>query len=783
MRKITVDIKSADMSENKRFRGAGMVSGNNSSRLLLDYKCEYPESYEKLLEHIFGSNGVGVEHFKLEMGSDINSTSGTEPCVKRTASEKANVRRGAGYQLAADIKKRYPHVTLDMLFWSEPLWVTNSSDIMAARYRWYKESLVEAYRAYGLKFDYISVNRNEREIDAEWIKYIARRMKTDTDCPYDFSAVKIVAADEDNSWRIADLMVEDEELRNAVDVIGTHYTSHSTDNAKLMCEKYGKEIWFSEGSAPMTYSKGAARFDGSGLSGENGVLDIANRIVAMFPCGLMTLYEYQPVISAYYDGVRFCHKQLITACEPWSGHFTLDSGYYMSLHFSNFFRKGWRFIPSACYCDGIKGGDGHALINTKYSYMTACDPETGDHSTVIVNSSAQPLEYSFATDNGRPLNVWETRGPDSGSFDENYFRKTKTAIPKKSNGKFGFTLTVKPYSLVTVSTLDAEEPPRGSGTKSTLMPLPYSDDFGYDKGYIISRGGAPKFTTDQGGAFEVKSVSGNNVLTQMITPRTKAMEWGGTPLPMTSLGDDRWCDYTASARVMLRRSRKPSQNFVGIGNRCFLTCSGVSGYSLLVYEDRHWALRRNGKELLNGAAVFDPYCFSEIAIKAAANLVSAYINGVRVGEFTDNAALCAGRAALFSSYNRNCFDRIDITPETENYYITRFDDTDEIFEYKGDWRHDLMSGFSNYKRTLSVGAKGARVTLSFEGGGIALFGENSEKTVLDMCVDGLKRRIRLPQTGYRETFVSERFKTQGKHSITLTVVSGELNVDGAEITG
>lgn len=278
MREIIIDVNKADMSENKRYRGAGMVSGNNSSRLLLDYKYEHPEIYEALLEHIFGRNGVGVEHFKLEMGSDINSTSGTEPCVKRTAAEKTNVRRGAGYHLAADIKKRFPHVTLDMLFWSEPKWVTDSADVMDARYRWYKDSIIEAYRVYGLKFDYISVNRNEREIDAEWIKYIARRMKTDADCPYDFSAIKIVAADEDNSWRIADLMADDEELRNAVDVIGTHYTSHSTDNAKLMCEKYGKELWFSEGSAPMTYAKGAARFDGSGLSGINGMLDIANRI-------------------------------------------------------------------------------------------------------------------------------------------------------------------------------------------------------------------------------------------------------------------------------------------------------------------------------------------------------------------------------------------------------------------------------------------------------------------------------------------------------------------------
>ncbi len=781
MRKIVIDIKKAELSAHKRYRGAGMISANNSSRLLLDYKYEHPELYEKLLEHIFGKNGIGAAHFKLEMGSDINSTSGTEPCVKRTAAESANVRRGTGYHLAADIKKRYPHVTLDMLFWSEPKWVTDSDDVMDARYRWYKESLTAAYRTYGLKFDYISVNRNERGVDAEWIKYIARRIKADKDCPYDFSKIKIVAADEDNSWRIAESMANDEELRNAVDIIGTHYTSRSTDNARLMCEKYGKELWFSEGSAPMTYARGAARFDGSGLSGLNGVLDIANRIVAMYPCGLMTLYEYQPAIASYYDGVTFCHKQLITACEPWSGHYTLDCGYYMSLHFSQFFRKGWCFIPSACYNDSKIGGDGHALVDTKYSYMTACEPETGDHSTVIVNSSETPLEYAFSLNSGRPLNIWETRGPDSGEYNENYFRKTGTLAPEKTGGKYTLTLTVKPFSMVTVSTLDGTEPERTSGTKTKLLELPYSDDFGYSRSYVLSRGGTPRFTSDQGGAFEVKSVSGNSVLMQKITPRTKAMEWGGTPLPMTSLGDDRWCDYTASARVRLHKSRKPSENFIGVGSRCFLTCSGVSGYSLLVYEDKRWALRRNGAEVLSGAAVFDPYSFTGIAVRAVGGAVSAYIGGSLVGEYKDNAVLCAGRAALFSSYNKNCFDRIDITPVSEAYFITRYDDTDEVFRYSGDWKHNTMNSFANYKRTLSSGGEGAQAALSFEGSRFAVFGENGSDTVVDVDIDGKTQRVTLPHTGCREIFLSRRLKKRGKHRVTLTVVSGTLNIDGAEI--
>ena len=283
--------------KNKLFRGFGMVSANNSSRLLLDYKTERPRRYWEIMRLIFGKEGLNISHLKVELGSDINSSSGTEPCTKRYREEKAQVGRGTAFILAADAKKMNPSLTLDMLYWSEPKWVSdsggeNGSSINGryeARYQWFKDTLNAAYEELGLKFDFVSPNRNEREVEPEWIKYCSKRLKEEKDCLYDFSGIKIVAADEEGSWRIADLMLEDRELLSAVDVIGSHYTSHCSQNTREIWDKYEKEIWFSEGCPPMSYSKGTSRFDGSGLSGINGVLDIADRIIAMYPCGCMTM--------------------------------------------------------------------------------------------------------------------------------------------------------------------------------------------------------------------------------------------------------------------------------------------------------------------------------------------------------------------------------------------------------------------------------------------------------------------------------------------------------------
>lgn len=789
---ILIDGSSDVTAANKKWRGAGMVSGNNSSRLLLDYKTEHPGSYNEILELIFGRDGIGVTHLKLEMGSDVNSTSGTEPAVKRSEKEPADVTRGAGFQLAADAKNVNPDLTLDMLFWSEPRWVSDSADVYSARYKWYKETLIAAYETYGLCFDYVSVSQNEREIDCEWIKYFARKLRSEKDSPYDFGSIKIVAADEENSWRIADMMLADSELRDSVDVIGSHYTSHSTDNARLLSDKYGKELWFSEGCPPMSYSKGTYRFDDSGLSGINGVLDVADRIAAMYPCGGMTMYEYQPVVSSYYDGVTFCQKQLINACEPWSGAYQLESGFYMSLHFSQFFRKGWTFADSACFCDGVKGGDGHALVNTTYCCMTAFSSVTGDYSTVIVNSSPKELTYRFSVKNLKKacenVDVWETRGPDMGSYDENYFRKICSIVPTEEEGKYTFTVNVKSYSMITVSTVRIERK-EYADRSSKLLPLPYTDDFSYGEypeDYLCARGAAPRYMTDEGGAFEVTDDSGKNVIMQQITQKTKAEEWGWTPDPVTNFGDDRWNNYSISADIKLCRSMTPTENYAGVGLRYILGTKGMSGYGFMLHEDGSWRLTSNDEILAHGKiSSFRADSWVNIRLSAEFSKVRAYINGVPTAKYSGEgkAYFSAGRAALYSSYNKNSFAGIKVKPLGETPYAERFDDTDESFEYSGNWEHNLMSSYSNYRRTISTGTAGASVILEFTGRGFGLFGENKEHCSISATLDGnlTVNKVKLPVSSSREIFFSMNELSNERHTAVITVNEGSLSIDGAEI--
>ena len=112
----------------------------------------------------------------------------------------------------------------------------------------------------------------------------------------------------------------------------------------------------------------------------------------------------------------------------------------------------------------------------------------------------------------------------------------------------------------------------------------------------------------------------------------------------------------------------------------------------------------------------------------------------------------AGRAALYSSYDRNCFGNIEIKPIGEEPYVTRYDCTDGIIEYCGEWKHDCMSSFRNFRRTVSKGRAGSRVTVRFHGTGFALTGDSGgQSAVVSVSLDGGESStVPLPKSEARE---------------------------------
>lgn len=795
---FTVDGEKVLDADNTRYDGLGMVSANNSSRLLLDYKAQQPEVYEQLLEYMFGESGMGLSLIKIEMGADVDSSSGTEPAVKRYEDETADVTRGAGYQLAADALAVNPDLKVDLLYWGVPSWVKNAEDSQEAMYQWYKQTIDALYDTYGIQVSYITANQNERSIDTDFIKYIRHALDNETDARYDYSAIKIVAGEEVGTWGLANKMLEDEELMDAVDVITSHYTSWTNDKVLTLQQEYGKQVWFSEGSSPMSYSTSTYQYDGtgSGMSDINGMLDVATRITTACASG-MTMYEFQPVISAYYDGVTYYPKQLITANSPWSGGYSLDAGFYMTMHFDRFIKPGWMFVDGARYGDGSAGGDGHAIVDSTYNYMTCVDENKENCSIVLVNNSADTVGYNISIKDlalaSTDFQVWETRGPEDGQdYYENFFKRL--GYVDGSDGTIQVVL--QPYSMMTLTTLTEEEASYTEVASETLA-LPYADDFEYaDKGedFLANRGYAPLYTTDQGGAFEVEETDNGNVLMQQITPSIKPSEWTSTSEPTTNLGDDTWSNYTVSVDVHFADEPEDDgkTNYVGLGARYNLADANYSGYWTKLSADGTLELRKDNSTLADTTIDgLDTTIWHALSLTVREDVITVSLDGEALLEFQDtDSTIVSGRVALYSAYQKNYFDNLKVEAlEDSTTTITRVDNFDTAFSYSeginvdtgSGWYHNTMCSFKNYHRTLSTGYEGASLTLNFTGHTFAIIGaaKNAELTIE---IDGVvvEEAYTVNTSQNRKAVYTNYDLEDGDHTVKITVNSGSLDVDVAE---
>ena len=116
-------------------------------------------------------------------------------------------------------------------------------------------------------------------------------------------------------------------------------------------------------------------------------------------------------------------------------------------------------------------------------------------------------------------------------------------------------------------------------------------------------------------------------------------------------------------------------------------------------------------------------------------------------------------------------------------YITRFDNTDLMFDYTGEWNHNTMSSFKNYKRTLSSAKAGCSFAVDFTGTGIAITGGGKDASVTYTIDGGEEVAYTVPSTGMREVNFMLKGLENGEHHLNVTVTDGTYNVDGAEVTG
>ncbi|KAM6201121.1 galactocerebrosidase [Rhynchocyon petersi] len=516
----------------REFDGVGAVSGGGAtSRLLVNYKEPYRS---QILDYLFKPNfGASLHILKVEIGGDGQTTDGTEPSHMHYALDE-NYFRGYEWWLMKEAKKRNPNITLIGLPWSFPGWLGKGFNWpyvnlqLTAYYvvAW----IVGAKHYHNLDIDYVGI-WNERTFDIDYIKVLRKMLNHQG-----LEKVKIIASD--NLWEpISASMLVDTELLEVVDIIGAHYPgTYSGRLAKLT----KKKLWSSEDFS--TYNN----YVGAGCWGR-----ILNQ---NYVNGQITSTIAWNLLASYYEQLPYGGCGLMTAQEPWSGHYVVETPIWVSAHTTQFTQPGWYYLKTVGHLE--KGGSYVALTDGLGNLTIIIETMSHKYSRCIrpflpyFNVSKQIATFSLQGSFSQipQLQVWYTKlGKPSGRFD---FQEQDPIWLLDTNGQF--TLELEQDELFTLTTLTTGQ--KGSYSlppESQPFPPFYRDDFNIHDPPFSE---APNFA-DQTGVFEYFVNSddpGEHQFTLRQVLNQRPITWAADASNTISIiGDYQWSNITIKCDVYI----------------------------------------------------------------------------------------------------------------------------------------------------------------------------------------------------------------------------------------
>uniref|UniRef100_A0A5F9DAN5 Galactocerebrosidase n=3 Tax=Oryctolagus cuniculus TaxID=9986 RepID=A0A5F9DAN5_RABIT len=501
------------------FDGVGAVSGGGAtSRLLVNY----PEPYRsEILDYLFKPNfGASLHILKVEIGGDGQTTDGTEPSHMHYELDE-NYFRGYEWWLMKEAKKRNPDIILIGLPWSFPGWLGKG-------FNWpYVNLHLTAYYV----VSWIMGAKHYHDLDIDYIGVLRKMLNYQG-----LQHVKIIASD--NLWEpISAAMLLDTELLKVIDVIGAHYPgTHSVKEAKLT----GKKLWSSEDFSTPNDDVGAGCW--------------ARILNQNYVNGYMTSTIAWNLVASYYDNLPYERCGLMTAQEPWSGHYIVESPIWVSAHTTQFTQPGWYYLKTVGHLE--KGGSYVALtdglgnltiiVETMSRRQSECIRPILPYFNVSKQFATFFLKGSFSEI--PELQVWYTK---LGKSSERYlFKQLDSLWLRDSDGKF--TLELQEDELFTLTTLTTGR--KGSyplPPKSQPFPCTYTDDFDDDYPYFSE---APNFA-DQTGVFEYYTNiedSGEHRFTLRQVLNQRPITWAADASNTISIiGDYKWSNMTIRCDVYI----------------------------------------------------------------------------------------------------------------------------------------------------------------------------------------------------------------------------------------
>uniref|UniRef100_A0A8C2CWG7 Galactocerebrosidase n=1 Tax=Cyprinus carpio TaxID=7962 RepID=A0A8C2CWG7_CYPCA len=535
----------------RSFDGIGGLSGGGAtSRLLVNYAEPYRS---QILDYLFKPKfGASLQILKVEIGGDAQTTDGTEPSHMHYEDDE-NYFRGYEWWLMKEAKKRNPNITLIGLPWAFPGWVGNGEnwpysfpDITAS---YVVSWILGAKQYHNLDIDYVGI-WNERSFNSKYIKLLRYTLDKSG-----LERVKIIASD--NLWEpISSVVTADKELQDAVEILGVHYPGTNTLPEAL---KTGKKLWSSEDYSTFNDNVGGGCW--------------ARILNQNYVNGKMTATICWNLVSSYYGDLPFGRDGLMTAKEPWSGNYVVESPIWITAHTTQFTEPGWVYLQTV----------GHFTHGGSYVALT---DERGNL-TIITETMVTEGSFSIELD-----------------VDEVY---TFTTVRNGQRGSY------------------PDPPP------SAPFPKSYKDDFDVSGHPYFSE--APNFA-DQTGVFEYftnQTDPGPHVSTlrQVVTQRP--VTWvADADQTISVIGDYQWQDLMVSCDIYME-SVHTGGVFIAVRvNKGGGVVRSTRGVFLWVYADGTYKVTNdlNGMTVLaEGLSGTRAGVWYTLTLTVKGNYASADLNG------------------------------------------------------------------------------------------------------------------------------------------------------------
>lgn len=615
------------------FDGIGAVSAGASSRLLVDYP--EPER-SQILDYLFKPDyGAALQHLKVEIGADVDSTDGSEPSFMRSPSNM-DFHRGYEWWLMEEAHKRDPKIVLDSLAWGAPGWIGKGRFYSQDMIKYVIAFLQGAQRIYHLHIAYTG-GWNERPFDIAYIENLSKALKAHG------LTTKVVCCDipaHRNGWSMVGPLHSNAAFANAVSVVSVHYPwGYDDATTPQGARDLGKPLWSSE---DQPNSGGGPYISRDWNAGGRLLAKLYNMNYLQ---GGFTATEIWSPVTSYYGILAAPGSGLMIANTPWSGHYTVQGAIWATAHTTQFTEPGWTFDnPSCGYL--AKGG----------SFVTYLSPNRKYWSTVIESidaHQAQTVRIRFTGGlHPRAVHVWETN--DTRTFDH-------VADLTPSHGVVA--IKVDPDSLYTLTNTTGQGRGTAKPPPSAPFPLPYMDDF-----ESTPIGHAARYLSDQDGAFEVHPCRKRTgkCLEQVIT--VKPIPWGPLPDPFTLAGDEAWKDYSVSAEVEIPNTgigslfgRIDSADVFRNGRALY-----PSGYGIVMKSSGAWHListeyKGPTRILAQGEVPPTADSWHHLELEFRGSNIDAIIDGRTVASVADSTHT-HGMFSLGSNWTKVQFDDLQVSP-------------------------------------------------------------------------------------------------------------------------